>query len=292
MQAPPLQSLSLTSRPLVSHAIAWSSDAELAVATLDGIHVFLPEYPRSTSTGASGDGEKPPSDRYATSPQFPLFLHTSGALRPDPLINAQLCLFAGVHELPPPPPPPGGADGATGFPGVGRGKVTGAGASLGQIIRVEWSPSGLGCNLRPVLAALTGHGAIICFGEHIDLRKGGGSSTTAQSRSFKNWRTLWGLGAQLPLPIPGEERAALGTDVEVMDERITSFSWAREISPGRALLAYANDEKEVAIMAVQFYGRGSAPDEKGWEIQEVGRFDAAGPHTVSLLRESKQEEAC
>ncbi len=262
---------------MTSHAIAWSCDAELAVATTEGIHIFLPEYPRS-----SGDGEKPPSERYATSPQFPLFMQTSGSLRPDPAINAPLCLFAGVHELPAPLPPPGaGADGAAGgFPGVGSGKITGAGASLGQIIRVEWSPGGLGSNLRPVLTALTGHGAITCFGEYIDLRKT--EFSTSQVRSFKNWRILWGLGAQLPLPVVGaERRAALGEDVEVMNERITAFSWAKEILPGRALLAYETDDKDVVIMAVQFYSRDSAPNEKGWDIREVARFDASGPHMVN-----------
>lgn len=208
-------------------------------------------------------------------------MQTAGSLRPDPLINAQLCLFAGVRELPPPPPPPGGADGATGFSGVGCGKITSSGASLGQIIRVEWSPSGLGSNLRPVLTALTAHGAITCFGEHIDLRKGGPS--ILQVRSFKNWRILWGLGAQLPLPVLGEDqRRERGTDVEIVDERITSFSWAREILPGKALLAYATDEGEVAIMSVQFYSRDGAPDYKGWEIQEVARFDGRGPHVVNM----------
>ncbi|TQV98876.1 hypothetical protein V2A60_007424 [Cordyceps javanica] len=273
-KAPPLQSLSLPSRPLTSHAISWSCDAELAIATLEGIHIFLPEYPRNSS-----DGEKPPSERYATSPQFPLFIQTSGSLRPDPAINAQLCLFAGVRELPPPPPPPGGADGAGGFPGVGSGPITAAGASLGQIIRVEWSPSGLGSNLRPVLAALSGHGAITCFGEYVDLCKGG--STTTQVRSFKNWRVLWGLGARLPLPMFGAERPAqLGGDVAIMNERITAFSWAKEILPGRALLAYETDDADVVVMAVQFYSRDSTPDEKGWDIREVARFDASGPHVA------------
>ncbi|KAM3566886.1 hypothetical protein ARSEF4850_000191 [Beauveria asiatica] len=273
-------------QPLTSHAIAWSCDAELAIGTIEGIHIFLPEYPRSSG---SSEGDKPPSERYAASPQFPLFMQTSGSLRPDPSINAPLCLFAGVRELPPPPPPPqppsgGGADGAGGFPGVGRGKITGAGASLGQVIRVEWSPGGLGSNLRPVLTALTGHGAVICFGEHIDLRKaGGGASSTMQVRSFKSWRTLWGLGALLPLPIAGggQRRAELGRDVEVMHERITAFSWAKEIMPGRALLAYETDDGEVVVMAVQFYSRDSAPDEKGWDIRQVARFDARGPHVAT-----------
>lgn len=163
---------------------------------------------------------------------------------------------------------------------MGIGRITGSGATLGQIIRVEWSPSGLGSNLRPVVAALTAHGAIVCFGEYVDLRKDG--SSTTQSRSFKNWRILWGLGAQLPLPIASKERrATLGTDIEIMDERIVSFCWSKEILPGRALLAYATDEKEVVIMSIQFYSKDSAPNEKGWEISEVGRFNASGPHAAS-----------
>ncbi|KAM3465318.1 hypothetical protein MY5147_009311, partial [Beauveria neobassiana] len=52
--------------------------SKLAIATIEGIHIFLPEYPRSST---SSEGEKPPSERYAASPQFPLFMQTSGSLR-------------------------------------------------------------------------------------------------------------------------------------------------------------------------------------------------------------------
>ncbi|KND93307.1 hypothetical protein TOPH_02370 [Tolypocladium ophioglossoides CBS 100239] len=70
-----------------------------------------------------------------------------------------------------------------------------------------------------------------------------------------------------------------------MDERIVSFSWAREILPGRGLLAYANDSREIVIMSLQFYSRepepeGSTRERSVWEICELARFDGGGPHKV------------
>lgn len=92
---------------------------------------------------------------------------------------------------------------------------------------------------------------------------------------------LWGLGANLPIP-DGESKFGYQT----MNERITSFSWAKEIAPGIGLLAYSNDGGQVVIMGVQFFYKsleveGSTTDEAGWEIFEVDRFDARGPHDVS-----------
>lgn len=92
------------------------------------------------------------------------------------------------------------------------------------------------------------------------------------------WRILWGLGANLPIPAEDEDGA-----YRLMEERIKSFSWAREILPGRALLAYANDEDEVVIMSVQHYARpksNSSGSEAVWKVREVARFDVKGPHEV------------
>lgn len=274
-KAPPLEPLALSSRPIAPHAISWSCDAELAVSTADGIFILLPAYPSSAGNAADGAGAEVNTTANA---QFPLFIQTSGIIRPDPAINAQLCAAAGATI------PPQSADEPAGFPGVGSGFVTRAGAGLGQIVTVEWSPSGLGCNLRPVLTAMTTHGAVVALGEHLDANSS--SASTMRVRSFKNWKMLWGVGAKLPLP----SKEAEG-DVEPVDDRITSFSWAKEVSHGRALLAYATDSGDVVIMAVQFYKasktqNGSVSDEHMWDIKEVARFSGQGPHEVSYFEDS------
>lgn len=207
--------------------------------------------------------------------QFSMSLQASGIIRPEASINAKLCAAAGVKL-----PGPKITEEFT-FCGVGEGPVTGSGAALGQIVRVEWSPNGLGQNLRPVLTVLATNGSIATLGEHIDCESTRASSAT--TRTFRNWRFLWGLGALLPIPDGDCERG-----FREMDERIVSFSWAREILPGRGLLAYANDAREIVIMSVQLYSRkpepeGSAGGQPAWEICELARFDGRGPHKVWLL---------
>lgn len=269
-QARPLQPLGLRGRPIATRAISWSCDAELAIATDDTIHIFLPEYPRP------GNSPEDAADEDAFQPQFTLALTTSGIIRPDPAINGPLCAFAGV-SLPGPD-----ADEPLVFRGVGSAEATRAGSSLGQSLGVEWSPNGLGQNLRPVLSIATTSGSIVALGEHIDSRTAVASSL--RSRTFKHWKVLWGLGAQLPIP-DGESAAGFRN----MNERIVSFSWAREIGSGVALLAYMNDEREVVVMGVQFLKRvqeaasGSMSEELGWEIFEVDRFDGKGPHDVGRV---------
>ena len=148
-------------------------------------------------------------------------------------------------------------------------------------MRIEWSPNGLGQNLRPVLTVLATNGSIVTLGEHID--SGSTIASSATTRTFRNWRFLWGLGALLPIP-DGEDARGF----REMDERIVSFSWAREILPGRGLLAYANDSREVVVVSVQFCSRqpgpeGSTGEQSAWEICELARFDGRGPHKVLLL---------
>ncbi|KAH7165584.1 peptidase C13 family-domain-containing protein [Dactylonectria macrodidyma] len=257
----PLKTIHLKSRPLTSHALAWSCDAELAVATDDTIYIFLPEYPKVSDRDEATEEE---------THQFSLSFRASGLIRPDPTINAQLCAFAGIRVVAP------RTTEENWFTGVGNGLVTSSGASVCQIIRLEWSPKGLGCNLRPVLTALSTNGAIITIGEHIDRQSTVISGM--RTRGFKAWKTLWGLGAQLPLPDLNEEGGYRN-----MNERIKAFSWAKEVSNGRALLAYCNDAEEIAIMGVQLFSRPkpseSAVEEAMWDIQELGRFDGRGLHT-------------
>ncbi|KAF5020505.1 hypothetical protein F66182_7468 [Fusarium sp. NRRL 66182] len=241
----------------------WSCDTELAVATDDTIYIFLPEYPR-------GGGPDDAAEDEELQAQYSLSYRASGLIRPDPTINAQLCSFSGIRVAGPP------ANDENWFPGVGSGLVTGSGAAICQIVRLEWSPNGLGCNLRPVLTALSTSGCIYAIGENIDRQ----STMIAgmRTRSFKAWKTLWGLGAQLPLPDAAEEDGYRN-----MNERIQSFSWANEVDTGRGLLAYCNDVEEIAIMTVQLYSRPKEQDpsneETLWDIREAGRFDGKGKHT-------------
>lgn len=259
----PLKTIHLKSRPLTTHALAWSCDAELAVSTDDTIYIFLPEYPRSGGPDDAMEDEELPS-------QYTLSYRASGLIRPDPTINAQLCSFSGIRVAGPP------ANDENWFPGVGSGLVTGSGAAICQIVRLEWSPNGLGCNLRPILTALSTSGCIYAIGEHIDRQSA--MIAGMRTRSFKAWKTLWGLGAQLPLPDTNQEDGYRN-----MNERIQSFSWAKEIDIGRCLLAYCNDMEEVAIMTVQLFSRQKeidpASEEAIWDIREVSRFDGKGRHT-------------
>ncbi|KAF4963669.1 hypothetical protein FSARC_8313 [Fusarium sarcochroum] len=259
----PLKTIHLKSRPLTTHALAWSCDAELAVATDDTIYIFLPEYPRNNGPDDAGEDEE-------LQAQYSLSYRASGLIRPDPTLNAQLCSFSGIRVAGPP------ANDENWFPGVGSGLVTGSGAPICQIVRLEWSPNGLGCNLRPILTALSTSGCIYAIGEHIDRQ----STMIAgmRTRSFKAWKTLWGLGAQLPLPDSSQEDGYRN-----MNERIQSFSWAKEVDAGRGLLAYCNDAEEVTIMTAQLFSRPRENDpsseETLWDIREAGRFDGRGRHT-------------
>lgn len=124
--------------------------------------------------------------------------------------------------------------------------------------------------------ALTTTGNLITFGEQADSQSTATSSM--RTRTFKNWRMLWGLGAKLPVP-DSESRDGY----RVMDERITSFSWAQEIAPGRALLAYMNDSGEVVVMSVQYHlrrdtSKRGSEKEWIWTLTQHVRIDGRGPH--------------
>lgn len=257
----PLKTIHLKSRPLTPHALAWSCDAELAVATDDTIYIFLPEYPKASDRDEASDEELQ---------QFSLSFRAMGLIKPDPMLNAQLCAFKGLTVTSP------RTTEENWFTGVGSGLVTSSGASVCQVIRLEWSPNGLGCNLRPILTTLSSTGAIIAIGEHIDRQST--VITGMRTRGFKAWKTLWGLGAQLPIPDSSVEDGYRN-----MNERIQAFSWSKEISSGRALLAYCNDAEEIAIMGIQLYSQpkpsDSTVEEAVWDIQEISRFDGRGLHT-------------
>ena len=263
--------MALEGRPLTSHGIAWSCDAELAVATEDSIHIFLPEYPRPVT---SGHEEVNPKD--AALYQFSLSLQATGIFSPLASVNAKICASAGIRL------PPLEARAAVDETTARLHPVTGLGGSLSQVVRIEWSPNGVGANLRPVLTVMTTNGRLVTLGEESDSQ-----STTAsgnRSRNTKTWRVLWSLGVGMPIPAEDHEGA-----YRTMDEHIMSFAWAREILPGRALLAYLTDEQEVVIIGIQYFTRQSSEtpslNEPIWQIREVARFETSRPHTVGIQRE-------
>jgi hypothetical protein len=205
--------------------------------------------------------------------QFSIALQAAGNFRPDAPVNNRLCSLHGIRL-----PPPEEADRELSVSHIPGREVTGSGASVNQVVRVEWSPNGLGSNLRPVLTALMTSGHVFTIGEEVDAGAAAGSGRG--SRNTKLFKILWGLGARLPLPAEDQEGS-----YRTMDERITSFSWAKEISQGRALLAYATDEDDVVIMSVQRTNSGersssSSGTQPVWQIREEARFDSRGPHQV------------
>lgn len=205
--------------------------------------------------------------------QFSLSLDATGIFTPLSSVNTQLCAFVDIRL-----PPPGEGEERVNRSSVDGLQVTGAGASISQIVRVEWSPNGLGANLRPVLMAMTTNGELITLGEYTDPQSTVASGLRA--RKTKMWKILWGLGAGMPVPAEDYEGSYRTTD-----DRIKSFSWAKEISIGRALLAYMTDEGEVVIMSVQYFARrdttAQSSDDFIWQLREVARFEASGPHNVS-----------
>lgn len=265
-----LKTLALKERPLAPQALAWSCDAELAVATTEAVFIFLPEYPSS----ATGDASQVVDDALMYHHQFASYLQLEGVFRPDPIVNERLCETAGVPRVP--PIHVLGELWRHSEAEVSGRDVTGKGGAVSHVIRVAWSPGGLGANLRPVLTVMMTTGQLLAVGEVLDSSTAAGAGL--RTRNTKLWRVLWGLGAGLPLPDEREEGA-----YRTMDERIKSFAWAGEMASGRGLLAYATDEDDVVIMSVQRYVRSkpnSTDIEDVWQVREAARFDARSPHEV------------
>ncbi|TQN65699.1 hypothetical protein CSHISOI_09716 [Colletotrichum shisoi] len=308
-QIPPLKTLTLNSRPLTSHALAFSCDAELAVAADDSVHVFLPEFPTpeeptstthhhptpaddGTQEAADGDpagvaaavavADAQDNGKTTRQQYYTYILRIPTSRKPDPRMNASLFAAQGLampsyeDDLAASAGISVAEDPSSAFEGVGSGTVTGYGASLNQVVAVEWSPAGLGRNLRAALAVMMTSGALLVFGEG-----GGGGAVDlgVRMRNFRDWRILWGVGANMPLPDAGSEDGAY-----LPRDKVRSFSWARYLGPGQALMAYATDQEEVVVLSVQYYlpddSEGGESNEGSyvWEVDELARFDARGPH--------------
>lgn len=177
---------------------------------------------------------------------------------------------------------------------VGAGPISGAGSGLNHVVSIAWSPIGLGPSGRPVLAVLTSAGVIAIYGDGpasssplaAQSGSGGGGLGRVRGedgmlkrRSLSSWGVLWGVGGRLT--VPGQRSGGAG-------ECVLGFAWSRQVAPGRVLLAYINDAREVAVLSVQSLAvpsgggkEAAAEDAKEktvWQVQEVARFTAEGPH--------------
>lgn len=165
-------------------------------------------------------------------------------------------------------------------PGAGTSIIGGTGSSMNHVVALEWSPPGLGRNLRPVLAVLTGVGSLAVYGDGAHLPFGsaakpwkvlGQGALGGAARNLEGWLALWAVGENFV--VPGQEEYGYG-------EFVRAFAWCREIGPGRALLAYVNDLRELVVVCVgtRFRTTEDGLDEAVWNVQEVLRMEAAGPH--------------
>ncbi|PHH64847.1 hypothetical protein CDD81_3913 [Ophiocordyceps australis] len=262
----PLERLQMRSRPLGPHNLAWSSDGELAVGLDDRIHIYAPDFALGRASVERGSSS-PEEDEVR--PQFWLTASFAACFRPDALINSKLCAAAGLV-------PVATSSEEACFGGVGSGPVTGAGAGLGQTVKVEWSPSGLGVNGRPVLMAQTTNGGLIVLGEgddgEVGEQEGKGLGAAVTARTFAGWKVLWGVGAGMVMVDKGGMRR--------MEEKVVGFAWAKGVGVGRAVVAYGTDGGEVVVLGVE-YGKVEGQEEARWKVFETARFKALGPHKAT-----------
>lgn len=255
----PLEPFSLSAVPLTTHNLAWSPDAELAIASDDCVYLFLPEFPSAgtTASGTFGTDYETQRQYHEISFRFPVV-----ELRP-PALNQHL--FAASRQP---------APGFSATFGNGLSVVANLGSSLNHAVAIEWSPLGLGRMQRSVLAVLTGTGTLAIFCEGVSNDPAAVKIKGRNIRSISSWLVPWAVGDNLVVP-----RAA-GHEAPYSKERITSFAWARDSEDPGALLAYVNDEDEVVILSVQsrWDSRGVAGSPGQWLVEEVGRFLAHGPH--------------
>lgn len=168
--------------------------------------------------------------------------------------------------------------------GAGFGPITGVGSSMNHVVRIAWSPSGLGLNRRPILAILTGSGTLAMYGDDSAVANilPRANEGMLQRRELISWSVLWGVGERLM--VPGQQLA--------LTENIHGFAWAKEIAPGQALLATINDQREVALISVQSMLKVDETRSKSnisllveskeslvWYVNEVARFQCSGPHS-------------
>lgn len=277
-QVPPLAPFKVISTRLhTPQSLAWSSDGELAVAADDSLHVYLPHFRNAPRLGEEeeDDSEWEESEGGSERPWFMRKViegkrqYSAAPLRilipqmTDPRVNQILLAKRGaVVDF---------NEEEDDFMGVGVGVVTGFGSALNQAAAVQWSPSGLGPNLRPILTALVTKGMVLAWGEMLGAKE---QAADGGTRDFRYWKMLWGLGGSMPLPEGGK--------FSVKGDKVTAFAWAGEVAVGRALLGYHIDVDELVVMAVQYVedvpDDGMNSDGPVWRVDEVARVKVPGPH--------------
>lgn len=255
----PLGPLSLRAVPLTTHNIAWSPDAELAIASDDSVYLYLPEFP------SKGTRSKPTSlaDLDTRRQYYEVALRFPAVELRVPELNRPL--FKTVKQD---------------FPDfewtweAGQSLVANNGSSLNHVVSLEWSPSGLGRMKRSVLGVLTGSGTMTIYCEGIADDVGGVKIKSRNIRTISSWVVPWGVGGNLLLP------RAMGHDSPYSMEHITSFAWARDLDRNGGLLAYMNDEDEIVILSVQAKHAVTGKENHAgdWRVEEAARFPGSGPH--------------
>ncbi|PKS07365.1 hypothetical protein jhhlp_005967 [Lomentospora prolificans] len=282
-KTPPLIPLRVGSRLYATHSLAWSCDGELAVAGDDSLHIYLPHFRDEGGHGDEGSGsEDGEEDGAEPAEDKPWFLKLSPMGKPqystvplrllvpqvtDPRMNQRLLAKKGATIT--------YSEDEDEFMGAGVGVVTGVGSALNQVVSVQWSPTGVGPNLRPVVTALLTKGYLLAYGEVLDRRS---AHMDIKTRDFRFWKLLWGIGATIPLA-----DASSTTGFSARGDKITSFSWSHAVAPGQGLLAYKTDAEELLIMAVQYLetvrAKGTNSDGgPAWKIDELARIEIPGPH--------------
>ncbi|KAI1382692.1 uncharacterized protein F4822DRAFT_423248 [Hypoxylon trugodes] len=252
----PLESFTLTAVPASTHNIVWSPDAELAIGCDDCVFLFIPEF--TTHPPSNAINGIAPRQYNDVALRFPTVEHRNPEIN-RPLFDLIKQEFPGFDYV------PGGG---------GSGIVTSQGSSMNHLVALEWSPSGLGRMNRSILAVLTGAGTIIMYCEGASDGMNAFKVRGRNARSLRPWVAAWGVGAGLLVPF------AEGHETQYTKECITAFAWARDIDSHGALLAYSNDDDEIAILSVQSkHDSNASPGDCGqWRVEEVGRFVAEGPH--------------
>ncbi|KAI1172131.1 hypothetical protein F4777DRAFT_590764 [Nemania sp. FL0916] len=251
----PLESLELAILPKTTHNIAWSPDAELAFGCDDCVFVYVPDFTLQLPDGQSlYDGPYQYDEaalRFAVAPLG----------RPD--LNRHL--FDAVGQT---------FTGYNHFTGGGSGVITGHGSTLNHTIALAWSPCGLGRMDRSVLAVLTAAGVITVYCQGAPEAAG---PPGRGARTIRPWVAVWRVGGGLLVP------AIKGHIAPEKKECITSFAWSKGAHGKIAVLAYLNNEREVALLLVRAShdAKASRGHPGTWRVQEVARFMANGPHPTS-----------
>ncbi|CAK7264675.1 hypothetical protein SEPCBS119000_001114 [Sporothrix epigloea] len=294
-----LNKLSQDAVPFNGRALAWSPDAELAVATSDSVYVYVPQF-----TSAAGS-------------RMPIFSERDGEALCQDLAESQFAsgtetrnqFAAGFRRIPVGYPrldhrlnyhlfsvlTPGEPGSDTGswqeeLPRIsaGSGPISGSGSSMNSVVSMAWSPSGVGRNRRPIIGVLTTSGTLVLYGEPLETEQhGGGSKLETHGRSSydtSRWEILWAVGERLA--VPGQKKTG---------ECIVSFAWTEgcdllvdEGSPKlgepprratQAFLLYQTDKRDVVVLKVSHLRHGDGTNK--WHVVEVSRRRVPGPHTVS-----------